>query len=59
MKAAVMKAAVYRRYGGADVVSCEDVLTPEAGYPLSRISDAYRRVDAGHKQGNVVVTMAA
>ena len=29
----------------------------EACYPLSRISDAYRRVDAGHKRGNVVVTM--
>ncbi|TMM32810.1 MAG: NAD(P)-dependent alcohol dehydrogenase [Actinobacteria bacterium] len=29
----------------------------EARYPLPRIADAHRRVDAGHKQGNVVVTM--
>ena len=29
-----------------------------ARYPLDRIADAYRRVDAGHKKGNVVVTMA-
>jgi NADPH:quinone reductase-like Zn-dependent oxidoreductase len=27
-------------------------------YPLPRIADAYRHVDAGHKQGNVVVTMS-
>ena len=26
-------------------------------YPLPRIADAYSRVDAGHKRGNVVVTM--
>jgi NADPH:quinone reductase-like Zn-dependent oxidoreductase len=26
-------------------------------YPLRRIADAYRQVDAGHKRGNVVVTM--
>jgi NADPH:quinone reductase-like Zn-dependent oxidoreductase len=26
-------------------------------YPLSRIADAYRQVDAGHKKGNVVVTL--
>jgi NADPH:quinone reductase-like Zn-dependent oxidoreductase len=26
-------------------------------YPLPRIADAYRRVDAGHKKGNVVITM--
>ena len=34
-------------------------LTPVVGacYPLARIADAYRRVDAGHKQGNVVVTL--
>jgi len=34
-------------------------LTPviDAAYPLARIADAYRHVDAGHKQGNVVVTM--
>jgi NADPH:quinone reductase-like Zn-dependent oxidoreductase len=31
----------------------------DACYPLSRIADAYRHVDAGHKQGNVVVTMEA
>ena len=29
----------------------------EACYPLERIADAYRRVDAGHKKGNVIVTM--
>jgi NADPH:quinone reductase-like Zn-dependent oxidoreductase len=29
----------------------------EAEYPLDRIADAHRRVDAGHKKGNVVVTM--
>ena len=34
-------------------------LTPviAASYPLRRIADAYRHVDAGHKRGNVVVTM--
>jgi NADPH:quinone reductase-like Zn-dependent oxidoreductase len=29
-----------------------------ADYPLARIADAYRRVDAGHKKGSVVVTMS-
>jgi NADPH:quinone reductase-like Zn-dependent oxidoreductase len=29
-----------------------------ARYPLAQIADAHRRVDAGHKKGNVVVTMA-
>ena len=29
----------------------------DACYPLPRIADAYRRVDAGHKKGNVVITM--
>ena len=29
----------------------------DACYPLERIADAYRHVDAGHKRGNVVVTM--
>jgi NADPH:quinone reductase-like Zn-dependent oxidoreductase len=29
----------------------------DACYPLPRIADAYRHVDAGHKRGNVVVTM--
>jgi NADPH:quinone reductase-like Zn-dependent oxidoreductase len=29
----------------------------DACYPLSRIADAYRHVDAGHKQGNVVITV--
>jgi len=34
-------------------------LVPVIGacYPLPRIADAYRHVDAGHKQGNVVITM--
>jgi NADPH:quinone reductase-like Zn-dependent oxidoreductase len=34
-------------------------LAPVVGacYPLPRIADAYRHVDAGHKRGNVVVTM--
>jgi len=31
----------------------------DACYPLQRIADAYRHVDAGHKQGNVVITMTA
>jgi NADPH:quinone reductase-like Zn-dependent oxidoreductase len=30
----------------------------DACYPLERIADAYRHVDAGHKRGNVIVTMA-
>jgi NADPH:quinone reductase-like Zn-dependent oxidoreductase len=29
----------------------------EATYPLEQVARAYRRVDAGHKRGNVVVTM--
>jgi NADPH:quinone reductase-like Zn-dependent oxidoreductase len=29
----------------------------DACYPLQRVADAYRHVDAGHKQGNVVITM--
>ena len=29
-----------------------------ADYPLARIADAHRRVDAGHKKGSVVVTMS-
>ena len=35
-------------------------LTPVVGacYPLTRIGDAYRHVDAGHKKGSVVVTMS-
>jgi len=34
-------------------------LVPVVGacYPLERIAGAYRQVDAGHKRGNVVVTM--
>ena len=34
-------------------------LTPVVGgcYPLDRITDAYRHVDAGHKKGSIVVTM--
>jgi NADPH:quinone reductase-like Zn-dependent oxidoreductase len=31
----------------------------DACYPLPRIADAYRHVDAGHKQGNVVITMTS
>jgi NADPH:quinone reductase-like Zn-dependent oxidoreductase len=30
----------------------------DACYPLERIADAYRRVDRGHKRGNVIVTTA-
>jgi NADPH:quinone reductase-like Zn-dependent oxidoreductase len=35
-------------------------LVPVVGacYPLARIADAYRRVDAGHKKGSIVVTMS-
>ena len=35
-------------------------LTPVVGacYPLARIADAYRHVDAGHKKGSIVVTMS-
>jgi len=35
-------------------------LVPVVGacYPLARIADAYRRVDAGHKKGTIVVTMS-
>jgi NADPH:quinone reductase-like Zn-dependent oxidoreductase len=29
----------------------------DSTFPLSRIADAYRRVDPGHKHGNVIVTM--
>jgi len=29
-----------------------------ARYPLAQIADAHRHVDAGHKKGNVIVTMA-
>jgi NADPH:quinone reductase-like Zn-dependent oxidoreductase len=29
----------------------------DACYPLQRIADAHRHVDAGHKKGNVVVAM--
>jgi NADPH:quinone reductase-like Zn-dependent oxidoreductase len=29
-----------------------------ASYPLDRIADAYRHVDAGHKKGTIVVTMS-
>jgi NADPH:quinone reductase-like Zn-dependent oxidoreductase len=35
-------------------------LVPVVGacYPLARIADAYRRVDAGHKKGTIVVAMS-
>jgi len=35
------------------------VLAPviDACYPLGRIADSYRYVDAGRKRGNVVITM--
>ena len=29
-----------------------------ARYPLERIAEAYGRVDAGHKKGNIVVAMS-
>jgi D-arabinose 1-dehydrogenase-like Zn-dependent alcohol dehydrogenase len=29
-----------------------------ACYPLDRIAEAYRHVDAGHKKGTIVVTMS-
>ena len=37
------------------------VLVPviDTCYPLPRIAEAYRHVDAGHKRGNVVITMTA
>jgi NADPH:quinone reductase-like Zn-dependent oxidoreductase len=48
--------------GAGDVlirVHAASALVPviDACYPLERIADAYRHVDAGHKKGNVVVTM--
>jgi NADPH:quinone reductase-like Zn-dependent oxidoreductase len=35
-------------------------LVPVVGacYPLARIADAYRHVDAGHKKGTIVVAMS-
>ena len=35
-------------------------LVPVVGarYPLDRIADAYRHIDAGHKKGTIVVTMS-
>ena len=35
-------------------------LAPVVGacYPLDRITDAYRHVDAGHKKGSIVVAMS-
>jgi hypothetical protein len=54
-----MKAAVYRSYGSPDVVTAGEMpALPviDARYPLTRIADAYRNADAGHEQGNVVVT---
>jgi hypothetical protein len=60
----MMLAAVSPRYGAPDVVTVADVprpaLVPVVGacYPLARIADAYRHVDAGHKKGAIVVTMS-
>jgi NADPH:quinone reductase-like Zn-dependent oxidoreductase len=56
-----MKAAVYHRYGPPDVVTVADLPRPapsDGEMPL-RVHAAYRHVDAGHKRGNVVVTMTS
>ena len=45
------------RYTAELVASSELAAVIDACYPLERIADAYRHVDAGHKKGNVIVTM--
>jgi len=45
------------RYTAELVALSELAAVIDACYPLERIADAYRHVDAGHKKGNVVVTM--
>jgi Zinc-binding dehydrogenase len=45
---------------GYPTVTEASALVPVVGayYPLARIADAYRHVDAGHKKGSIVVTMS-
>ena len=45
------------RYTAELVALSELAAVIDASYPLERIADAYRHVDAGHKKGNVIVTM--
>ena len=45
------------RYTAELVASSELAAVIDGCYPLERIADAYRHVDAGHKKGNVIVTM--
>ena len=39
------------------VAAGELVAVVDSTYPLGQIAEAYRRVDPGHKRGNVVITM--
>jgi NADPH:quinone reductase-like Zn-dependent oxidoreductase len=45
------------RYVRELVAARQLVPVVDSTYPLEQIADAYRRVDPGHKRGNVVVTM--
>ena len=45
------------RYTAELVALSELAAVIDACYPLERIAAAYRHVDAGHKRGNVIVTM--